>query len=289
MLSGSLSFVIDYNKTWNMVETGRFILLPHLEDVDDRSAVNLVLEDMLGLPQETLPPEWADTITMPLVGELRAEIEERKNNIARLEKEIEGRLGNIADLEVFKKLLYVGGRELENLFEHCLEQCGGTISAARYSDEEFVLEYKGETYLVECKGVGKSIARSHVVQLLGYLAKFEEDEGRCGKGILLGNAWKDLPVDERGQKDTVTFPDNVIKSAASNSIALVSSVDFFNVVLPFLGGRGGWHGHIGSYHQRCGCCRFPRSLRTGNAEEGKLTLVLTEARLEQRFGESLVD
>jgi hypothetical protein len=75
------------------------------------------------------------------------------------------------------------------------------------------------------------------VQLLGYLAKFEEDEGRSGKGILLGNAWKDLPVDERDQKNSVIFPDNVIASAASNSIALVSSVDFFDVFCRFLAGE----------------------------------------------------
>jgi hypothetical protein len=91
--------------------------------------------------------------------------------------------------------------------------------------------------LIECKGVGKSIARSHVVQLLGYLAKFEENEGRSGKGILLGNAWKDLPIDQRGQTDNVMFPDNVITSATSNSIALVSSVDFFHVFCRFLAGE----------------------------------------------------
>jgi hypothetical protein len=237
MLSGSLSLLIEYRQTGDTVETGRFILLPHLEDTDDRRAANLALEDLLGLPQETLPPEWADTVAMPLVGDLRAEIEERKNIIVRVEKEIDDRLGKIADLEVFKKLLYVGGHELENLFEHCLEHCGGIISPARYSDEEFVLEYNGESYLIECKGVGKSIARSHVVQLLGYLAKFEENEGRSGKGILLGNAWKDLPIDERGQTDSATFPDNVITSAASNHIALVSSVDFFRVFCRFLTGE----------------------------------------------------
>jgi hypothetical protein len=117
----------------------------------------------------------------------------------------------------------------------CLEKCGGRITPARYSDEEFVLEYKGATYLIECKGVGKSIARSHVVQLLGYLSKFEENEGCCGKGILLGNAWKDTPLDERSRKES--FPPNVIDMATANGISLVSSVGFFNVFCRVLAGE----------------------------------------------------
>ncbi len=237
MLAGSIFFEIKYKNSLDAIVLGRFIVLPWLEDIDDRRAVNLLLEDMLELPQETLPPEWADTVPMPLIGGLRSDIEQRRKSITQLEKEIEERLKEIADLEVFKKLLYVGGHELESLFAKCLEMCGATISEARYSDEEFVLEYKGEIYLIECKGVAKSIARAHVVQLLGYLSKFEENEGRSGKGILFGNGWKDLPPSERNLKDSVIFPDNVVKSATSNDIALVSSVGFFQLFCRFLAGE----------------------------------------------------
>jgi hypothetical protein len=37
------------------------------------------------------------------------------------------------------------------------------------------------------------------------MMKFEEDEGQAGKGILLGNAWKDLPPTERGKEETGIF------------------------------------------------------------------------------------
>jgi len=235
ILAGTLAFTIEDTKHQRIYTTGHITLMPSLEDVDDRQSVSLALEDLLGLPQETLPPEWAETIKMPLVGEIRSEVEERETTIASLEREISDRLEKIRSLEIYKKLLYAGGHELEALFADCLEQCGGVIKPAHYSDEEFILEYKEETYLIECKGVGKSIARSHVVQLLGYLTKFEEDEGRAGKGILLGNAWKDLPLSKRNQADTPMFPDNVTQMATSNSITLVSSVDFFHVFCRFLG------------------------------------------------------
>jgi len=97
MLFGSKSLILRYPQN-KKIETGRFILLLHLDTIDDRRAVNLALEDLLGLPQETLPPAWADTVGLPLVGELRAEIEERENIKARIDKEINDRLRKIAIL-----------------------------------------------------------------------------------------------------------------------------------------------------------------------------------------------
>src|SRR5262249_55763266 len=101
----------------------------------------------------------------------------------------------------------------------------------------FVLEYKGKLYLVECKGVGKSIALGHVRQLSDYVLKFEEDEGKPGQGILFGNAWKGRSLQERGTTSTVTFPENVINAANRFGIALVNSVDFFDAFAGFLAGQ----------------------------------------------------
>ncbi|MEQ1704633.1 MAG: hypothetical protein ABL867_01510, partial [Rickettsiales bacterium] len=153
--------------------------------------------------------------------------------IQAIEVEISGHKIEKAGLEIFKKLLYASGSELEQIFALCIEKLGAKILPAKYSDEEFVIEYKSAEYLVECKGIGKSIARAHVVQLLGYIAKYEENEGRAGKGILLGNAWRDTPPADRVHP---AFPDNVIASAISNDIALVSSVDFFQAFCSFLQG-----------------------------------------------------
>jgi hypothetical protein len=236
MLSGAVLFQIIRN-IGPAIRTGRFILLPLLEDVDDRQAVNLALVDMLKLPQETLPPEWVSTVVVPGLEDIQSGISEKKTGIAALEQQIAADLEEIGKLEEFKKLLYVSGHELEDIFEACLVKCGGTIKEARYSDEEFVLEHRGGIYLIECKGVGKSIARGHVDQLLGYLTLFEEKEGKDGKGILLGNAWKDLPIDQRGQNQTTLFPPNVIRLATANDIALVSSVAFFQVFCRFLAGE----------------------------------------------------
>lgn len=219
------------------IRTGSFVLLPGIEDLEIRHKVNLVLEDLLGTPQETLPPAWAESVSMPRTPEIQADIDSKRGRVNALEAEIAERQREKQEIEKFKKLLYGDGKELEEIFALCLEQLGGKVKPAQYSEEEFVLEYKGELYLVECKGVGKSIALNHVRQLSDYMFEFEEDEGKPGKGILFGNAWKGLPLQERGTTSTVIFPENVIARASSLGIALVNSVDFFDAYMGFLAGQ----------------------------------------------------
>lgn len=55
--------------------------------------------------------------------------------------------------------------------------------------------------------------------------------------MLLGNAWRNLPLSERGETDTPIFPDNVVKHAAQREIALVGAHDFLQVLCRFLKGE----------------------------------------------------
>lgn len=245
MLAGVWLFTVIHRKTGNTKQLGKFILLPSIQKLEERKAVNLVLEDLLSLPQITLPPEWAGIVPMPLIPEIQAAIDKKVVAIGALEIEIAKEEKKKEELEKFKKLLYSSGPELEEIFAACLTKCGGTVTPARYSQEEFVLEHKGLLYLVECKGVGKSTALTHVRQLFDYMTKFEEDTKREGKGVLFVNAWKDLSLNDRGQSDTVIFPDNVITRGRALGIALVSSVDFFSSVLSFSGGRGNGRSNLG--------------------------------------------
>lgn len=67
--------------------------------------------------EETLPPEWAEEITVPAVAKLSAEIQQR----TELEAEIETLEESKAALEEWRKLLYESGTPLEIIFSACLE------------------------------------------------------------------------------------------------------------------------------------------------------------------------
>jgi hypothetical protein len=214
--------------------TGDIILLPRISGIDNRKAVSLVLQEITGLHQQTLPPEWADKLIVPGVTDLIAQIDGKLQQTRALETEISLLNQNVDTLNEYKRLLYATVSELANVVERCFKELGGQVIQAKYSEEDFVLIYGGTEYLVEVKGASKSIALSHLRQLNSYLLKYEEDKDQSCKGILFGNAWCTLPPHDRGEPEHPVFPDNVKKRAEQYDVALVSSIDFYQAFMGFL-------------------------------------------------------
>ena len=133
----------------------------------------------------------------------------------------------IAAIHSFRRLLYGTGPELEAIVKRTLERLGATVSPSKYAQEEYILEYDGEEFLMEVKGVAKSISLTHLRQLNDYLLKYQEDTGKECKGILFGNAWRNIPPEMRGTEDTPEFPDNVVRRAEQWGVSLVSARAFF--------------------------------------------------------------
>ncbi|MGH9961545.1 MAG: hypothetical protein ACREBC_31200, partial [Pyrinomonadaceae bacterium] len=234
---GSYSFTDHYFNNEPDFSFGSLVILPLIPELDDRDAVNLLLEDILGLPQATLPPLWAEQLTVPGLNEVEAAIHERKQDIALATSEIENFQAQKRDLENYRKLVYATGVELEKMFAKALIELGAKVSPAKYSQEEYILEWEGQEYLVEVKGVTKSVSLDHIRQLMDYLLKFQKDTDKQCKGILFGNAWRSLGPSQRDSEQTPVFPSNVLRFAESHNIALVSSIDFFESLCAALAGN----------------------------------------------------
>lgn len=218
---------------------GSVILLPFLAELEHKEAMNLILEDLIGKPQQTLPPDWLGEVPIPFVDALNAEIVQKHAAIEVLQQEIDATERRRAEIEKWKRLVYTTGKELEQIFEEAIIKLGANTKPAT-AEEEFILEHKGYAAMVECKGVGKSISLEHVRQADSHVLKFVETENRDGKGILFGNAWRNLPLTERGKAGTPVFPDNVVKHATQRQIALVGASEFLEAFYRFL--KGELHG-----------------------------------------------
>jgi hypothetical protein len=215
-------------------KTGDIFLLPLIQGLENRKAVSLILEEVTGISQQTLAPEWADLVIIPGIPALTDQIIDEGKKLLAIETAIQKANEKINNLNEYKRLLYSDGPELEDIVQRCFNEIGGKIIPAKYSQEEFILFYSGNEYLVEVKGSSKSIALKHLRQLNDYLLKYQEDTGKVCKGILFGNAWRLIPPHERNTPDTPIFPKNLIQRAEQWNVALVSSIDFFNSFMNFL-------------------------------------------------------
>lgn len=236
MLAGEVSLLASLSDGHNFCRYGSITVLPLIAELEQREAMNLILEDLIGKPQQSLPPDWVDQIPMPFVDAINAEIAQKNAAIASLQQEIAATAQKLAEIEKWKKLVYTTGRELEQIFEEAVIKLGSKTKPAA-AEEEFIFEHKENAGVVECKGVSKSISLEHVRQTDSHVLKFIAAEDRNGKGVLLGNAWRNLPLSERGKTDTPIFPDNVVKHAAQREIALVGANDFLEMFCRFLKGE----------------------------------------------------
>lgn len=81
--------------------------------------------------------------------------------------------------------------------------------------------------LVEIKGVGKSATKGHLGQLL---TDAEQRPQKFDKLALIVNAWKELPLEERGTNDKPWYPDNVIRMAEAAEVVLVSTQELLEAL-----------------------------------------------------------
>jgi hypothetical protein len=106
---------------------GRVHLLPLIQELDDKSALNLILEDILGMPQSSLAPDWVDKINMPFIDKFNTDISELSNTISETKKKIQTVAIQKQEIESYKKLLYADGSELEDIFKKCLHELGAVV------------------------------------------------------------------------------------------------------------------------------------------------------------------
>ena len=208
--------------------TGTIVLLPLIDRISPEEALAEILQEEVGFSLASPEPDWALKIEMPLVPELVRQLETAQAIIVHEGKTVEQLKAQISAICSFRRLLYGTGSELETIVKRSLEQLGATVSPSKYSQEEYILEFDGQEFIMEVKGVAKSISLGHLRQLIDYLLKYQENTGKDYKGILFGNAWRNTPPEMRGTEDTPEFPDNVVKRAEQLGISLVSAKAFFD-------------------------------------------------------------
>lgn len=204
--------------------SGFLTLLPVPTEISDHDALNIILEDFFGQIQKTAPPEWLEVVRVPGFDKLEEDKGFRLREIGRLNLQIQQIDQQIIQVDTYKQLLYETGTPLEEICRKTLEAMGAKIIPAEVAEEEFIIEFEGKRAIAEVKGNTKSISLTDLRQLGHYLEEHEITRGEKIKGILLGNAWRLVQIEQRNQTD---FPANVIEYAQPRSIALVNTVELF--------------------------------------------------------------
>ncbi|HDY88988.1 MAG TPA: hypothetical protein ENH82_12855 [bacterium] len=184
-------------------------------------------------------PEWLtqNKNNLPKEEKARNKLIDVESKIDKLKKQKEIYEQEIANESVLKRLLYENGKPLEEAIRIALEIMGFSVEHFENSESEFdaVFESQEGRLIGEAEGKNnKAINISKLRQLeMNIHEDFERDDVTdMAKGALIGNAFRLIEPDERGE----FFTDKCLTAANRSGTALIRTVDLFNVA-KYLSGK----------------------------------------------------
>lgn len=220
--------------TYLTIEKGHLIFMPKFEDDEENEEIELDFLKELTLLVDKLKqdngdfilPEWSKSHLLP--NEL-----EVLNNIKDSEVELNAILNRIT-LQKEKllkiqenKILFTGtGRALETKVNDIFSEMGFSVAEGEVGRDDLVIKYKDKIAVVEIKGVSKSAAEKHAAQLEKWVSGYIAENDVSPKGILIVNAYKDLPLSERIE---VCFPKQMIKYSSNRNHCLMSGIQLLGI------------------------------------------------------------
>lgn len=211
---------------WPNVPTkrgGSLVLLPVIDIYHTEPLVEVLLRRIKGF-EKTPPPGWVSSIEIPGEVPLKNEIAVEKQNLEAVESKIKGLEDSLTELEKYKGLLYETGLPLQELVKSTLQKLGAEIKPSIVTDE-FIIGIGGKEALIEVKGLTRSISKDDIGQLFMDMGEHLKATGENIKGILIGNAWRLLPLEQRDTHDKPIFPHNIVKIAWNQDIGLISTTE----------------------------------------------------------------
>lgn len=156
-------------------------------------------------------PKWTDEILIP--GE-QAAIDAKAKAQARLrtaQNAIQEQDERIASLRERKILISGTGPSLERVVDEAFCALGFDVEPGVPGRTDRIVRRKRRAAVVEIKGKSKSASERDAAQLEKWRSDFYAEHGTMPKGILVVNAWKGKPLDDR--EDLAAFPDQMLPFA----------------------------------------------------------------------------
>lgn len=185
-------------------------------------------------------PEWLDSIVPPKGAEIDPQVESLSRQIDELSKRRSELLTQRQQHEVWQKLLYESGNDLESIVLEALKLLGlENVQPGPKGDQDITGEFFGDTFLFEVKGLNGSAGRKEVFSLDRHIDEFEakNHDRKVSKGVLVVNAYRKLAPALRDAEGRQVFAGDAVKHAKLLEFALLDTRDLYRAVTDAIEGR----------------------------------------------------
>ncbi len=171
--------------------------------------------------EDAAAPAWATRYGTSRQLPLRERAAEQQRVIEQARDELAAIQAEARAAESRNQLFFGTGRPLELEVKAALEALGAKVTEPAPNRDDWLAEFPGVDAVVEVKGVAKSGAEKHAAQLEKWVAGRFEKTGNSPKGILVVNAWRDVPLPERTAD---AFPDQMVTYSSSRGHCLITGL-----------------------------------------------------------------
>jgi hypothetical protein len=156
-------------------------------------------------------PDWTNGYLLPGENEAVDALSRAHSRLSSAQKAIQKCGQQLGELRERKVLITGTGPALERIVDRALEALGFDVESGAPGRTDRVIRRKRRTAVVEVKGKAKSASERDAAQLEKWKSDFHAEHGRVPKGILIVNAWRGKPLDERD--GLAPFPDQMLRYA----------------------------------------------------------------------------
>jgi hypothetical protein len=220
------------------IRNGFVVFLPNFirNEENDKKFVGVIkniLKEKFNLIIKTDSPDWINQYVVPGTDKLSEALAGIQIEIKKLESEKLKIETEREDLENFKELLYEQGHILQDKVVDAFSMMGFKAETVKIENTDFdvVLESKEGRAIGEVEGRDDSaIHKGKIDQLLSAITQDSGKTGSFAKGILIGNHYRKIKPEDRGE----VFTTAVMDLAKHFNFALISTVSLYYVVIYLL-------------------------------------------------------
>jgi len=208
--------------------SNRIFFLPWIADAEEFfwKAVLELAKELSGYTENS--PQWVEKYQIPTMKEKNVAIANLQKNIDEAEKKKKSIVEeNNKLIDIRDTLLFRDGIKLQNTVKNILNDLGIPAKDGKMGREDIIFELGDKPFVSEVKGLKKSAAERHLNQLHSKKGQYEFELKKKTKGVLIVNAWREFPIEERGGNDHQIFPDQINKVTEMWEFALLTTQQLF--------------------------------------------------------------
>jgi hypothetical protein len=179
-------------------------------------------------------PEWVKEYHIGNEKDEREVLGDLLKQVKVIFERIEEQEAKLNGYDNLKTLLFESGKTLEVIVEKVFAGFGYEILASVANRDDLIIKYNDQIAVIEVKGVNGSSGEKHAAQLEKWVSEYMIDHGIVPKGILIVNAFRDKPLEERNEK---SFPDQMLKFSKGREHCLLTTTQLLELHLCFTNGK----------------------------------------------------